>query len=173
MNRHMKRKMRALGLLTVMMTVSAQMAFAITTDDVIASYQAEGYERIEIKQGPTQIKVEAIRGTEKVETIYDTETGEVLKSEMETVEEGENVTPGVSVRLRDEDFLDADDLDEDDDEDDDDEDDDDGDDDDDDDDGDDDDDDDDDNSGHGGGDNDGDDDHGGSGGGSGGGSDDD
>ncbi len=163
MNRHTRRRLQALGLMTALMTASAQMAFAITTDDVVAAFQAEGFTRIEVKQGPTQIKVEAIRGTEKVETIYDIETGEPLKSETETVEEGENVNPGVFIRIRDDDFVDvSDDDDEDDDDDDDDDEDDDEDDDDDDDHGDDD---------HGG--DDGDDDHGGSGGHGGGGSDDD
>ncbi len=172
MNRHMKRKMRALGLVALMVTTSAQIALALTTDDVIATFQADGFTRIEVKQGPTQIKVEAIRGTEKVETIYDAETGNVLKSEVETVGPNENIRPGVSIRNRGKDFVDVGDDDDDDDDDDNDDD---GDDDDDSDD--DDDDGDDDHGGHGGDDgDDGDDDHGGNsgrGGGGSGGSDDD
>jgi uncharacterized membrane protein YgcG len=121
MNRHMKRKMRALGLVALMMTASTQIAMALTTDEVIATFQADGFTRIEVKQGPTQIKVEAIRGTEKVETIYDAETGAVLKSEVETVGPNENVTPGVSVRDRNSDFVDVGDDEDDDDENDDDE----------------------------------------------------
>lgn len=162
MNRHMKRKLRALGLVALLVTTSAQIASALTTDDVIAAFEADGFTRIEVKQGPTQIKVEAIRGTEKVETIYDAETGEVLKSEVETVGPNENVTPGISIRNRDKDFVDVGEDDDDDDDDEDDNDD------------DDDDDDDDDHGGHGGDDgDDGDDDHGGNSGHGGGGGDDD
>jgi Mg-chelatase subunit ChlI len=108
MNRHMKRKLRALGLVAAMMVFSAQMATAaITSDSVIASYQAEGYTRIEVRIGPTQMKVEAIKGNVKVETIYDIATGTVLKTETEAVLAGENIAPGVSVRKRGQDFVDA------------------------------------------------------------------
>jgi hypothetical protein len=106
MNRQMKRRMRALGLVAAMMTLSAQMAAAaITSDDVIATYQAEGYSRIEVKVGLTQLKVEAIKDGVKVETIYDIETGDILKTETEAVRPGENTNPGVSVRERNRDFL--------------------------------------------------------------------
>jgi hypothetical protein len=116
MNRHMKRKMRALGLAAAMMTISATMAAAaITSDEVITAYQAEGYTRIEVKVGITQLKVEAIKGDVKVETIYDIETGDVIKTETEAVRAGENTAPGVSVRERNRDFVDRGDDDEDDD----------------------------------------------------------
>ncbi len=106
MNRHMKRRLRALGLVAAMITLSAQMAAAaITTDDVIATYQADGFTRIEVRVGLTQMKVEAIKGEIKVETIYDIETGDVLKTETEAVRAGENVAPGVSVRERNRDFV--------------------------------------------------------------------
>jgi hypothetical protein len=137
---------------TLMMTAAlifaGSMSFAaINTDTIATDLQAQGYTRVEIKKGITQIKVEAIRGTEKLEVIYDIETGAILKQEVETVRPGEDTAPGVSVRERNRDFVRVRDNDDDDDDNDDDDNDD-----------DDNDDDDDDNSGHGGGDDDDDDD---------------
>ena len=92
------------------------MAFAaITTDTVVSDLTALGYTRIEIKTGPTQMKVEAIRGTEKLEVIYDIESGEILKQEIETVNAGDDTAPGVELSTDDDDFLDGSDDDEDDD----------------------------------------------------------
>lgn len=71
---------------------------AITSDDLVAQYQAQGYTRIEIKVGTTLAKVEAIKDGQKVEVIYDLASGAILKSETEAVRAGENVTPGVKVR---------------------------------------------------------------------------
>lgn len=99
---------------------AGHMAFAaISSDSVVTSLLADGYTRVEVKQGPMQIKVEAIRGTEKLEIVYDIETGAILKQEVETVRPGENTAPGVSIRDRDEDFVDGEDDSNDDDEDDD------------------------------------------------------
>jgi hypothetical protein len=82
------------------------MAFgAITSDSVITDFQSQGFTRVEVKVGPTQMKVEAIRGTEKVEVIYDIATGTVLKREVGTVGALENTAPGVQVRDRGRDFL--------------------------------------------------------------------
>lgn len=71
---------------------------AITSDDLIAQYQAQGYTRIEIKVGSTLAKVEAIKDGQKVEVLYDLVSGTILKSETEAVRAGENVRPGVEVR---------------------------------------------------------------------------
>ena len=57
-------------LMTAALILSGGMAFAaVTTDQVVADLQAEGYSWIEVKQGPNQIKVEAVKGTTKVETV--------------------------------------------------------------------------------------------------------
>jgi hypothetical protein len=95
---------------TLMMTAAlifaGSMSFAaINTDTIATDLQAQGYTRVEIKKGISQIKVEAIRGTEKLEVIYDIETGAILKQEVETVRPGENTAPGVSVRERNRDFV--------------------------------------------------------------------
>lgn len=81
------------------------MVLALTPQDVIADLQAKGYTRIEVKVGPGQFKVEAIRGTEKLEVIYDSASGSVLKTEVEAVGPGENTRPGVSIRERNKNFV--------------------------------------------------------------------
>ena len=107
---------------TLMMTAAfifgGHMAFAaLTTDTVVTDLTALGYTRIEIKTGPTQMKVEAIRGTEKLEVIYDIESGDILKQEIESVDAGDDIAPGVEISTDDEDFVDGDDDDQDEDED--------------------------------------------------------
>jgi hypothetical protein len=98
--------MKLLATLAAATILSGSMAFAaLTTDSLIADLTAQGYTRIEARVGPTQIKVEAIKGDTKVETIYDIATGSVLKQETEQVEPGENTSPGVSVRDRGKDFV--------------------------------------------------------------------
>ena len=99
---------------TLMMTAAflfaGQMAFAaLSTDTVVSELKGQGYTRIEIKTGPTQMKVEAIRGTEKLEIVYDIETGAVLKKEIGEVYQGENTTPGVQISKDNDDFIDGDD----------------------------------------------------------------
>ncbi len=98
----MKRK---IALLALGLVFGGHTAFAVTTEAVIADLQAEGYSRVEVKVGLTQMKVEAIRGTEKLEMVVLSETGQVLKSEAGQVRPGENTTPGVSVRERNRDFV--------------------------------------------------------------------
>lgn len=93
----------ALGLM-----LSGQMAMALTKDDVVADLQSAGYTRVEVRVGPTQIKVEAIRGTEKLETVYDAATGAILKTQVRAVGADDNTTPGVTVRERGRDFVRAD-----------------------------------------------------------------
>jgi hypothetical protein len=76
------------------------------TDQVITGLQAQGFDHIEIVQGVTQLKVEAIRGTSTVEIVYDLATGTVLKQETGTVEPGNDTTPGVEIASDDTDFVD-------------------------------------------------------------------
>lgn len=77
----------------------------ITTDQLVEAYKAKGYDSIEVTAGPTQIKVEAIMGGQKIEVIYDAETGDILKSETSAVEPGDDIRPGVSVRNKSKDFV--------------------------------------------------------------------
>ena len=78
------------------------------TDQIIADLQSQGFQRIEIDTGIGQIKVEAIRGMDKIEVVYDRATGSILKQEVERVRTDEDTTPGVSIRDRDRDFVDTD-----------------------------------------------------------------
>ena len=92
--------------LTAAAAMSATMAFGqVTADSIVSDFQSQGYTRIEIKVGLTQIKVEAIRDATKVEIIYDIATGAILKQEIEAVRPGEDTAPGVSIRIRNRDFL--------------------------------------------------------------------
>lgn len=67
------------------------------TDKIVADLQAQGYVNIEIKIYASTVKVEANDGTNKVEVIYDRETGAVLKQESETVEPGEDTSAKVEI----------------------------------------------------------------------------
>ena len=98
---------------TLMLTSVGTMALAtgaalaqIDADALVEQYQSQGYTRVEVKVGPSQVKVEAIRGTTKVETIYDSATGAVLKTETESVDAGDDTTPGVEIDNKSRDFLD-------------------------------------------------------------------
>lgn len=66
-----------------------------------------GYERIEIKYSPSQVKVEAIDAEtgQKVETIYDRATGAVLKAETSTYTG--SVSSGVEFESSSGDFVDS------------------------------------------------------------------
>ena len=97
-------KLRSL-VLAAGLAFMAQSAVALTAEEVVADYQGQGFTRVEVRVGPTQIKVEAIRGDQKVEVIYDSATGRALKTETETVEAGENTAPGVRIREQSRDFV--------------------------------------------------------------------
>lgn len=90
---------------------------AVTAGTLISDLQAQGYTWIEVKRGPAQIKVEAVRGTEKVEFVVDAATGTVLEREVERADRDEIGRTGVQVADRRGDFVSADgrDLDDDDD----------------------------------------------------------
>ncbi len=105
---------RTLLLTTAATALSAAAAFAeINAQDVVSAYQAEGFTRVEVKTGPTQVKVEAIRGTAKREVVYDRATGAVLKTETERVNAGDDTAPGVEISRENRDFTGRDDSDDD------------------------------------------------------------
>ncbi len=92
----MKFRLIAAAAVVLMTTSFAQAAF--NADDIAAQYQSDGYTRIEIKIGLNTAKVEAFRGTTKIEVTYDLASGTVIKTETETFANAPNVTPGVFVR---------------------------------------------------------------------------
>ena len=96
-----------LMMFTAAMALSSTMAFAaVTSNDILTSYQADAYTFIEVKESPTQIKVEAIKDGIKVEVIYDKETGAVIQRESYNVSGAEASRTGAFVRQVGEDFDD-------------------------------------------------------------------
>ena len=86
----------------------AQSGAQSVADQIVSGLQAQGFTRIEVKEGLTQIKVEAIQGTTKVEYVYDLRTGEVLSQETERVDGDDDTAPGLEFDREDEDFVRAD-----------------------------------------------------------------
>ncbi|GLS85657.1 hypothetical protein GCM10010873_06300 [Cypionkella aquatica] len=78
---------------------------AITTQDVVKTYQDAAYSHIDVKEGPTQIKVEAVKDGVKVEVVYDKASGAEVKRETETTGSTVGGT-GVEVSTEDDDFTD-------------------------------------------------------------------
>lgn len=118
----MKLKTRLLCYTAAIALTSGAAFAAIDGNQLADDYLASGYSFVEVKVGPTQTKVEAIKESTKVEVIYDNETLAVLKEESERVDDDEAGRTGKEVSLVGSDFeddLDDDDDDEDDDHDDD------------------------------------------------------
>ncbi|MBT8408197.1 MAG: PepSY domain-containing protein, partial [Alphaproteobacteria bacterium] len=44
------------------------------------------YQNVEIKYGPTQVKVEAVKDGVKYEVVYDSSTGKIIKQESEAAD---------------------------------------------------------------------------------------
>jgi len=98
--------MKRMFLLTAAMIFAGSVASAaITAQSLVQDLTAQGYSRIEIKTGLTQIKAEAISGSTKFEAIYDIATGKLLKSETGPVDLFDDTAPGVELSDRDRDFL--------------------------------------------------------------------
>ena len=107
----------------ILLSTTAMVAFSVAAaqaqeagslaDRVIAALQAEGYESIELVNGPTQILVEAVRDGRKLEVIYDAETGAILEQSVDVVNDPEDHAPGVSIESDDSDFFENDDRDDD------------------------------------------------------------
>lgn len=97
-------KMRVLGLVAALLMASPAFA-AWDVDAITQKFQADGFTRIEVKIGPTQAKVEAIKDGTKVEVIYDLATGDVLKRESEVISADDSSATGVFVRNTVRDFI--------------------------------------------------------------------
>ena len=78
------------------------------SDAVISDLQLNGYNNIEITTGPTQLKVEASDGVNRIEIIYDLATGEILVQEIEPLGD-DDIAPGVTISSDDDVFWDDDD----------------------------------------------------------------
>jgi uncharacterized membrane protein YgcG len=78
-------------------------------DGVVNNLRSLGYEYIEVTRGVTQARAEAVRGTQKIEVIYDLSTGRILRQEYETAGPGYFGRSGVEIDVVRRDFLDDDD----------------------------------------------------------------
>ena len=96
--------MKRLMLLTAAFTLSATMAMAVTATDLVAAYQTQGFTKIEVTTGLTQIKVEAVKGKTKLEVIYDSTTGAILKKDSGWAGRPDR-TPGVEILTSTSDFF--------------------------------------------------------------------
>lgn len=95
-------------MMTTAMIFAGGMAFAaIDAQQLADSYIAEGYTSVEVKQGPTQTKVEAVKGTSLVEAVYDNATGEIISQETQPADAEELAQTGVEIKTTDEDFEDT------------------------------------------------------------------
>ncbi len=75
------------------------------TQGVLETFEAEGFTHIEIKNGPTQVKVEGLRGTTKYEVIYDRDSGRILKQETERADDDDLDDRGIEIETEDRDFV--------------------------------------------------------------------
>ena len=91
----------------VLATIAAAGHAQSIADQVVSQLTAEGYTRIEVKTGPTQVKVEAIRDGRELEAVYDLATGAILKQQVNAIDDDDDTTPGGEVDTRDRDFVDA------------------------------------------------------------------
>lgn len=98
--------MKPIFFMTAALLMSSHMGVAaVTAESIAADLKAQGFTRVEIKQGDSQIKAEALRGTEKLEAIYDAATGDVLKASTYGIGADESRETGVSIRDADGDFV--------------------------------------------------------------------
>lgn len=94
---------RTLLLSTTLAVVAASLATGALAagnelaDRVAADLQSQGYAYIEIEQSPTQLKVEAVRGTEMLEATYDLATGQLISEESQPAEDEDRAMNGVEV----------------------------------------------------------------------------
>jgi phosphopantothenoylcysteine synthetase/decarboxylase len=109
-----------LMMFTAVTALSASMAFAAINPETLAqSYRAEGYTYVEVTVGPTQTKLEAVKGDRKVEVVYDNATNAIIKQEFEDADDDYVGRTGVEFDTSTRDFEDGQDDDENDDSDDD------------------------------------------------------
>jgi hypothetical protein len=93
---------------TALAATSAVMALASPmTDSIVAQLQAQGFDRIEVREGPNQVKVEASNGSVRFEAVYDLATGAVLKQETYAAGADDDLSPGVDIESDDRDFVDG------------------------------------------------------------------
>ena len=83
-------------LLAMAFVLTGTAGFALTqVETAVQSLTDQGFTNIEVKQGAATTKIEATRGTEKVEITIDSTTGDVIKSETSAADDSSTTgTPG-------------------------------------------------------------------------------
>ena len=103
----MKLKLKAkLMMFTAAAALMGTMAHAAIDPQALAADYLKSYDYVEVKVGPTQTKVEAIKGSVKVEVIYDNETAAIVKQEQSVADAEERALVGSEVGTEEEDFED-------------------------------------------------------------------
>mgnify|MGYP003676580315 CR=1 FL=1 len=78
---------RMISISALVLGLSASIAQAQTiAEQVRTQLTSQGYDTIEIKEGRGQIRVEATRGGQKLEVVYDAATGEILSQEVSALD---------------------------------------------------------------------------------------
>ena len=88
-------------------SISGMAMAASLNDQIVESLQSRGFGYIEIKNGPSQTKVEAIGDGQKLELVYDNASGAILKQEQERAGAGDQGREGVEISSRNDDFVDG------------------------------------------------------------------
>lgn len=97
----------AIGALGLAATLAGTTAMAQSaTDQIVADLQGQGFTRIEIEEGKLRIEVEAIRGSEKLDVVFDALTGEIVYQSTEAVDNDDETAAGVFTELDDDDLDD-------------------------------------------------------------------
>ena len=95
-----------LMLFTAAAALSTGMAqAAITAQGAAQAFLDQQYSYVEVKEGLTQIKVEAVKDGTKIEVVYDKATGAILKSETEYAGDDYDNKTGVEIEDEDKDFV--------------------------------------------------------------------
>ncbi len=98
---------RVLALTAVLALLGTAAAATVSNEALIGDLSGKGFTRVEIKRGLTQMQVQAIRGTVRLELVLDVETGRVLRLRIGKVRLFDNTAPGAFVASRNRDFLTA------------------------------------------------------------------
>ncbi len=100
--------MNKLYVLSAGLILAAGIASAsVTADQLVATYQAQGYTTIDVTTGVSQIKVEAVVNQTQIEVVYDIATGAILGQE-QSAADPKDANQGVEVAVSDQDFLNGD-----------------------------------------------------------------
>ncbi len=95
-----------LMMFTAAAALTGTMAYAAIDGQSLAqSYLDAGYSYVEVKVGPTQTKLEAIKDSVHVEVVYDNATGAIVTSEQQAADPADVGRVGTEVKVVGDDFA--------------------------------------------------------------------